>query len=561
MIILFRCDASPALGGGHAMRCLALADAFAGSGAICVFAVNAGATNIVPGLVRHRVIEVDGEPTREAGALAETFPEGVDLLVVDHYHRDAAFETACRSFAREILVIDDLADRVHDCDWLVDPTLGRRTEAYAGLVPQTCQLLLGPDYALLRPEFAALRPHALARRERCQSVERILISFGASDPHDLCGTLLGPLLDALPDVSFDVVTGGPPSPATHEAAERGGGRVRLIRQTADMAYLMAEADFAIGACGGTSWERCALGLPAAVVITADNQREIAAALVEAGAVLLAKPRNENIADDFIYRLSICLQNQKLLSEMYHSASKVCDGSGCQRVLSALLFPKGKAPSWWRRPRIIDVVCDNDSWILPYILNFVDDLNKYGENAKLVRNHEDVRSGGIAFYLGCIKITPSSIRDRHFRNLVVHESDLPYGRGFAPLFWQIIEGCNEIPVCLIDIVDEADAGPIVLKGHITLHGHELNAEIRSLQATETLRICQDFLKFETPPYGVQQIGKPTYLARRTAEDSELATDKTIDDQFNLLRTVDNLRYPAFFRKNGIKYNIYVEKIHE
>lgn len=331
-LILFRCDASPTLGGGHAMRCLALADAFAGSGATCVFAVNPGATDIVPGLVRHRVIEVDGEGSDEAGSLARAFREGVDLLIVDHYHRDDAFETACRSFAREVLVIDDLADRAHDCDWLVDPTLGRRPEAYAGLVPESCRLLLGPDYALLRPEFAALRPQALARREAHQAVERILISFGASDPHDLCGTLLGPLLEALPDVSFDVVTGGPPSPATRAAAERGGTRVRLIRQTADMAYLMAEADFAIGACGGTSWERCALGLPAAVVITAENQREIAAALVDAGAVRLSTAADLSTQKAILEGLCDLVCDESALVTMARNAASLCDGDGISRIL-------------------------------------------------------------------------------------------------------------------------------------------------------------------------------------------------------------------------------------
>lgn len=330
--ILIRCDASPALGGGHAMRGLALADAFASSGGTCVFAVNPGATDIVPGLVRHRVIEVNGETASEVAALTESFPEHVDLLVVDHYRRDAAFETACRSFARQILVIDDLADRAHDCDWLVDPTLGRRPEAYTGLVPQTCQLLLGPDYALLRPEFAVLRPQALAWREARQGVERILISFGASDPQDLCGTLLGPLLEAFPDVFFDVVTGGPPSPATCAAAERGGARVRLIRQTADMAYLMAEADFAIGACGGTSWERCALGLPAAVVITADNQREIAVALAEAGVVYLSTAAELGTESAIIEKLPDLVCDERALKAMARNAARLCDGEGISRII-------------------------------------------------------------------------------------------------------------------------------------------------------------------------------------------------------------------------------------
>ncbi|MDH5665063.1 MAG: hypothetical protein OEY10_02055, partial [Nitrosopumilus sp.] len=210
--------------------------------------------------------------------------------------------------------------------------------------------------------------------------------------------------------------------------------------------------------------------------------------------------------------------------------------------------------WWERPRVIFIVVDNDSWILPYADTLVEEINKRGDKAKLCRNHHEIQKGVVAFYMGCVKVTPREILDKNRYNVVVHESDLPIGRGFSPLIWQILEGKNIIPVCLIEADDDVDAGCIYMKREIKLQGHELNHEIRHKQGQLTVEMCLDFLENSNPPVGIAQQGEPSIYCKRTPEDSKLDINKSIAEQFNLLRVVDNDRYPAFFEKDGCRYTL-------
>ena len=133
---------------------------------------------------------------------------------------------------------------------------------------------------------------------------------------------------------------------------------------------------------------------------------------------------------------------------------------------------------WERPRTVTIVVDNDSWILPYAARLCASLNEKGDDASIVRKHGDIQNGHVAFYLGCVHITPPEILARHMKNIVVHASDLPRGRGFAPVAWQILEGKNDIPLCLLEMAPAVDAGPVVFREMIHLAGHELYNEWRS-----------------------------------------------------------------------------------
>lgn len=146
MLAVFRADASSVLGGGHVMRCLTLAGALSDAGWTCAFAARPGAADAVPALARsgYDVVTLDGAEADEPGVLARRWPEGPDWLVVDHYGLGADFETSCRPWARNIMVLDDLADRTHDCEVLLDQNLGRENGAYSALVPEGCGVLLGP---------------------------------------------------------------------------------------------------------------------------------------------------------------------------------------------------------------------------------------------------------------------------------------------------------------------------------------------------------------------------------------------------------------------------------
>lgn len=216
------------------------------------------------------------------------------------------------------------------------------------------------------------------------------------------------------------------------------------------------------------------------------------------------------------------------------------------------------PKWWLKPRKVTVVVDNPSWILPYAKRLVQLARENGDDATLVRTHAEVPRGDVAFYLGCVRITPLDVLRRNRRNLVVHESDLPRGKGFSPLTWQILEGKNNIPICLLEAGEKVDSGNIVFCDTMHFEGHELIDEIRRVQGQKTIELCLRFLQASHPLEGTPQEGEESFYPRRTPKDSELDVNKTIREQFNLLRIVDNERYPAFFVLDGRKYILKIFK---
>ena len=169
------------------------------------------------------------------------------------------------------------------------------------------------------------------------------------------------------------------------------------------------------------------------------------------------------------------------------------------------------------------------------------------------------TGGVAFYLSCLKIVPSDVLARNHRNIVVHASALPHGRGFSPVVWQVLEGKNRIPVSMIDAAPEVDSGDIIMQDALELEGHELNDEIRALLGDRIVDMCAAFLASPSPPGGEPQAGEPSWYERRRASDSRLDPDKSIAEQFDLLRVVDNDRYPAFFDYRGHRYVLKIDKL--
>jgi len=336
--VVFRADAGPGIGGGHVVRSLALAGALAARGWRCAFAVRAPTPETVPALARsgHEVLALEGHPGAEPAAIAGAFPEGAAWLVVDHYRRSAAFERAMRPWARRVLAVDDVPDRPHACEVLLDQTLGREEGEYAGQVPSGCRLLLGPEYALLRPQFPAARPAALARRGR-DAVERVLVSFGMVDGRGLTEPALGGLRRAGFRGAADVVLGAcaPRLHAVRAAAADLPFPVSVHEQVDDMAALMTQVDVAIGAAGSTSWERCALGLPSLVAVAAENQARIARALAQAGAARVIAERPPLEPEQVAAALETLGGSGEALAAMSRAAARVCDGRGAARVANVL----------------------------------------------------------------------------------------------------------------------------------------------------------------------------------------------------------------------------------
>lgn len=339
-LAVFRFDASPRLGVGHAGRCLVLADALARAGWRCGLAVAAGSLGVVPELARREYLELDGDVGAEHAALAARWPEGCDLLVVDHYGRDAGFEDACRPWAGRIMVIDDLADRSHACDILLDQTHGRTAGDYEDLVPARCQLFLGSRYALLRPDFSASRETAIRRHRLQGPVARILVALGGSDPDNVTATVIDGIAAAGVEAEVDVVMGAGAPHLTAVKAQVAGvaGKVALHVGVDDMAAMMTAADLAVGAAGTSAWERCCLGLPTLLVVLADNQETVAARLDDAGAARVLGRTGAVAVDGVAAAVTDLCRSAEIRRTMAEAAASVCDGYGIQRVVAGLLPP-------------------------------------------------------------------------------------------------------------------------------------------------------------------------------------------------------------------------------
>ncbi len=216
--------------------------------------------------------------------------------------------------------------------------------------------------------------------------------------------------------------------------------------------------------------------------------------------------------------------------------------------------------WWSRPRAVTVCVDTPGWFDPFAEQLVEKAAAGGDIARFVRKADEVQSGGVAFYLSCLKITPSEVLARNPHNIVVHASALPQGRGFSPVVWQVLDGKAEIPISMIFAAEQVDSGDIIMVDALRLQGHELNDEIRDGLGTRIVDMCLAYLAQPAPPGGRPQQGEPSWYPRRRAADSRLDPDRSIAEQFDLLRVVDNDRYPAFFDHRGHRYVLRIEREH-
>ncbi|HEY8357827.1 MAG TPA: UDP-2,4-diacetamido-2,4,6-trideoxy-beta-L-altropyranose hydrolase, partial [Ramlibacter sp.] len=236
-----------------------------------------------------------------------------------------------------LFAIDDLADRRHDCDLLLDQNLGRQPADYAGLVPAPARILAGPSFSLLRPEFAQLREASAARR-RSAPWRRILLAMGGVDLHNMTGRMLSALGScALPAGCEVTVVMGATAPWLDEVravARQVPYPAHVIVNVPDMARHLADADIAIGAAGSSAWERCCLGVPTVLAIVADNQRPGAMALAAAGAALLL-PEDAGLEEALASSLS-SLGADGLLRRMQDVCLAITDGLGTERVAQEML---------------------------------------------------------------------------------------------------------------------------------------------------------------------------------------------------------------------------------
>ena len=333
------------------MRGLTLADALRERGANCLFAARQGDGDMLSFLHARGYPTADLEPRlegqgadditecRDATETLARLPSAVDMLVCDHYELGGDWQLAMRARCDRLMVIDDLANRDHDCDLLLDQNLGRAPADYASHVPAHCRVLTGPGFALLRPQFAAARSASLARRARAGGAPvRILVSLGGVDePNATCQVLEAIESTPVGRSSEIVVLLGAGAPWIDEVkalATNSAANIQVRVGVSDVAELMKDSDLAIGAAGGSSWERCCLGLPALLIILADNQRSGARALESAGAAVI-------LGELSTFRDRLCAELERLhedpdrLRRMSEASASVTDGLGVARVVQAL----------------------------------------------------------------------------------------------------------------------------------------------------------------------------------------------------------------------------------
>ena len=361
--IIIRADASTRIGSGHAMRCLTLAEELRKGGAKVSFI-----SRIHPGNLNELILEKGFQcfelPCEEAVLASEGKPDGsrseyatwlgvsqrrdaeetikagmglkADWLIVDHYGLDEEWEKMLRPHVRKIMVIDDLADRRHDCDLLLDQNFFVDGEKrYDELVPQACTKLLGPNYALLREEFRKARENLKARSGE---VKKVLVFFGGTDPENITGLAIEALSDPkLLHLDVDVVIGV--QNQNRESIERlvnARPRTTLHIQVANMAELMSAADLAIGAGGSTTWERLCLGLTSMVVVVAENQRVFSNELSQSGISDLIDKRDVSTARELCARIESLVANPIRRKQMEENGKILVSGGGAIKVALTMI---------------------------------------------------------------------------------------------------------------------------------------------------------------------------------------------------------------------------------
>jgi len=343
MKIVFRVDASNTMGTGHVMRCRTLAAELKKHGAHIQFITRAHPGHLGDMLKRDGFAVTLLPPTADienkedddyAAWLGDDWTSDaeqtkisieatlVDWLIVDHYAIDARWEQILRPFCRKLMVIDDLADRPHDCDLLLDQNFYHdEKQRYKGLIPAHCLTLLGPTYVLLRPEFAEAKQQF---KGRDGTIKRILVFFGGSDPSNETGKVLAALQQLKrSQITVDVVVGSTNTNriAIQKLCEELPSATYRCNVT-NMAELILNADLGIGAGGSAMWERCYLGLPTITVVFAANQVRTTEDVADRGAIEYLGWSDSLTSRDYAHAISNAIVNSQRMKQISDAALSV-----------------------------------------------------------------------------------------------------------------------------------------------------------------------------------------------------------------------------------------------
>lgn len=549
---VIRADAGGVIGTGHVMRMMALAQALCERGAAVTFVVVRCSKDLIvrlqtEGFVVKQLADCeigghdDAQKTVEMAAGCNA-----RWIVLDGYAFGPEYQLECRKDGRRLLCIDDhqYGGRWH-VDVLHNQNLHalRLREKYADSA-RDAALWLGTDFALMRKEFWR-RPHPPARRPG--EMKRLLVTMGGSDASNATALIIEALA-LVWDVSIRVsVLVGPSNPNRRHLESlslQHRDRFEIIDAVEHMSSLLENVDCVITAGGSTCWEILWAGKPAAVLAIADNQQPIARSLQEQGLMISLGEIGHAAAD----QLATQLENW-LKSPPARPVSCRIDGKGARRVAAALdgCFT-------------ITIATAGEGWLGPNLESLKKSLEALGHQVRVASKPDEMTGGDFLFLLSYWGIVAPAVLDRYLHSLVVHASDLPYGRGWSPATWAILEGRNRLPVCLLEAGEKVDRGDIYFRDEIVLNGHELIDEWRESIARKTTELCLRFVREYPGVLGARekQPEAGTYYPRRTPMDSRLDTSRTIEQLFNQLRVVDNAAYPAWFDHLGHRFRLRVEK---
>ncbi len=385
--VAIRADASDNIGHGHVMRCLTLAHRLKGIGANVLFVCrdlkgqlaskvreSGFSVSVLSNLSVHNsaprventcsefeiyeswltvpVLE-DADQTIEAiqtyfklRRTTKTFLQKIDLLIVDHYALDERWENKVNVYAKKSLVIDDLFNRPHQATFVLNQTAGIQASAYDELVNVDCDRLTGTDYALIRPDFLALREQSLGKRQQVKHAQRILVSLGGVDLPNTSLEIISIIYDHFKtdmpsSLVIDLVLGGG-SPHIQKIQAYIQGLpdearflVNLHVDVPNIHTLMFLADIAIGSAGTTAWERCVVGLPSLIIVSADNQKANAEILCQSGASKLLGFIDDIDRQRWCDIIFNAMHDSSWLLNCANAAAALCDGLGVDRVVSKI----------------------------------------------------------------------------------------------------------------------------------------------------------------------------------------------------------------------------------
>lgn len=357
MKIAFRVDASTMIGSGHVMRCLTLADMLKKRGHQVCFICRKLPGNFIYYIQEYGFeviklnyqkkdfqsqkskdvyfqflsVEMEKEIEQSKKIIKKLRP---DWLVIDHYALNKDWENVMKSFSKKIMVIDDLANREHGCDLLLDQNIQLNTNRYQAFVPSACELLLGTQYFLLRPEFIKFSQQSMQKKRN--TLQHIFIFFGGSDVQNATEKTIQAILKSSFSGTVDIVLG---------KNNENSGRIKNLfsayasllfyDDVKNMAELMSQADLCIGAGGATSWERCFLGLPSLIITIAENQRTIAQVLDTLNAAKYLGDIKDISLEAIISAINGIVLSPLILNKLSVNAKKLVDGMGVEKVVNTM----------------------------------------------------------------------------------------------------------------------------------------------------------------------------------------------------------------------------------